>query len=122
MTHRLKGEYMKITGFFKLALIALVTFSFAGFQVSCSKKQAPEQKEAVKAAPVVKKVEAPKKEETKKEVKQEEKAEKKTEKSDDGKVTIVKEAFQYTGQEMDKGFKKTGSSIKKAFVGDDKKD
>jgi len=37
---------------------------------------------------------------------------------DKKKVTNVKEAFQYTGKEMDKGLKKTGKTIKKAFVGD----
>jgi len=42
-------------------------------------------------------------------------------KKDDGHVDNVKEAFQKTGHEMDKGFQKTGHEIKKFFVGDDKK-
>ena len=42
-------------------------------------------------------------------------------KKDDGHVDNVKEAFQKTGHEMDKGFQKTGHEIKKFFVGDEKK-
>jgi len=42
-------------------------------------------------------------------------------KKDDGDVDNVKEAFQKTGHEMDKGLQKTGHEIKKFFVGDDKK-
>jgi len=43
-----------------------------------------------------------------------------SDKKEDGDVSNVKEAFQKTGHEMDKGFQKTGHEIKKAFVGDDK--
>ena len=110
----------------KIIMIVLATASLAWAPLSCSKKDGPSKEATTKEEPKEASKEASKEESHEghkhQEAHQEEPKDSAEQKEDDKKVTNVKEAFQYTGKEMDKGFKKTGSSIKKAFVGDGKKD
>jgi len=95
--------------FMKKFLYILSLASWIGF-AACSSPSAPPPDPEVKQiepAPPAKPAQAPAKKE---------------EVHDYDHPDNVKEAFQKTGHEMDKGFKKAGSSIKKAFVGDDKDD
>lgn len=105
---------MKWIGIPKLFLLGMLVAALGGFQLACSKPESSETKGVVQESHEKEAAPDPKAE------KKEEKAEEKADDNDDKKVTNVKEAFQYTGKEMDKGFKKSGKSIKKAFVGDDK--
>lgn len=115
---------MKKIGMIKLLTIGMAVFLLGYMNLSCKKGKTPEPEvkaEEVHETKKEKKEVKHEEKEEKKEAKHEEEDKKEESKEDGKKVDSVKGAFQYTGKEMDKGFKKTGKSMKKFFVGDEDK-